>query len=135
MANETIQKGKSKTSSSSTTGKAGANKEDPNRKKKNKDSVDGVAGKSASSEGSESLKFGSMISASISELKDTMAGKFDQLEQILTPSDIWEPEHKPEERDDALSDYDTDKDGGRIYAEHEQKPSSKKPRLTSASSG
>ena len=61
--------------SSSTTGKAGANKEDSNpkncdesnnpSKKKSKDLVDGMAEKSASNEGSELLKLGSMISTSI----------------------------------------------------------------------
>lgn len=145
MGNDTTQKGKNQTGSSSTTGKAGANKEDPKHKnsdesnnssqKHSKDSVDGMAGKSASNEGSELLKFGSMISSSILELKDTMAGKFNQLEQILTRPDIWEPEAEPEERDDAPSDYDTDNDGGRSTAEHEQEPPTKKPRLTPASSG
>ena len=41
-----------------------------------------MAGKSASNEGSELLKFGSMLAASITELKDTMPGKFDQLGEI-----------------------------------------------------
>lgn len=48
-----------------------------------------MAGKSASNEGSELLKFGSMLATSITELKDTLAGKFDQLEEILTQPDIW----------------------------------------------
>ena len=43
---------------------------------------EGMAGKSASNEGNELLKFGSMLAASTTELKDTMAGKFDQLEDI-----------------------------------------------------
>ena len=38
-----------------------------------------MAGKSVSNEGSMLLKFGSMLATSITELKDTMAGKFDQL--------------------------------------------------------
>ena len=61
-----------------------------------------MAGKSASNEGSELLKFGSMLAASITELKDTMAGKFDQLEEILTQPDIWVQDTK--ERDDASED-------------------------------
>ena len=48
-----------------------------------------MAGKSVSNEGSELLKFGSMLATSTTELKDTMAGKFDQLEEILTQHDIW----------------------------------------------
>lgn len=47
-----------------------------------------MALKSASNEGSELLKFGSMLATSITELKDTMAGTFDQLEEILTQHDI-----------------------------------------------
>ena len=43
-------------------------------------SVDKMARKSAGNEGSELLKFGSMLSDSITELKNTLAGKFDQFE-------------------------------------------------------
>lgn len=50
-----------------------------------------MEGKSVSNEGSAILKFGSMLAASITELKDTMAVKFDQLQHIciLTRPDIW----------------------------------------------
>ena len=52
-----------------------------------------MAGKSASNEGSDLLKFGSMLATSITELKDTIAGTFDQLEEILTQPDMspWYP--------------------------------------------
>ena len=53
-------------------------------------SVEKMARKSASSEGSELLKFGSMLSDSITELKNTLAGNFNQLEQTLTQPDLWE---------------------------------------------
>ena len=53
-------------------------------------SVDKMAQKSASSKGSELLKFGSMLSDSITELKNTLVGKFDQLKQTLTQPILWE---------------------------------------------
>ena len=106
----TAQKSKNQKNSGSTTGSAGANKDGPTHKicdenpspRPSKSSGEGMAGKSASNEGSELLKFGSMLAASITELKDTMAGKFDQLEEILTQPDIWVQD--TEERDDASED-------------------------------
>ena len=85
-----------------------------------------MAGKSASNEGSELLKFGSMLAASITELKDTMAGKFDQLEEILTQPDIWVQD--TEDRDDASEDDgDIDNSGSTT-----DEPPSKKSKLTSS---
>ena len=85
-----------------------------------------MAGKSASNEGSKILKFGSMLATSITELKDTMAEKFDQLEEILTRPDIWAQD--TEERDDASED-DADNDSSRSTTEE---PPSKKSKLTSS---
>ena len=60
-------------------------------------------------------------------LKDMMAGKFDQLEEILTRPDIWAQD--TEERDDASEDNaDIDKSGGTT----DERPS-KKSKLTSSS--
>ena len=81
-----------------------------------------MAGKSASNEGRELLKFGSMLTALITALKDTMAGKFDQLEDILTRPDIWAQD--TEERDDVSVD-DADND-------NTEEPPSKKSKLTSS---
>ena len=99
---------------------AGATKDGPTHKncdentssRPSKKSEVGMAGKSASNEGSELLKFGSILTASITALNDTMAGKFDQLEDILTRPDIWAQD--TEERDDASVD-DTDNDSTGIY--------------------
>lgn len=135
MANDTTaQKSKNQKSSGSTTGNAGANKDGPTHKncdvnpnsRPNKNSEEGMAGKSASNEGSKILKFGSMLTTSITELKDTMAGKFDQLEEILTRPDIWAQD--TEERDDASED-DADNDSSRSTTEE---PPSKKSKLTSS---
>ena len=52
-----------------------------------------MAGKSAAT---KAAKFGRMLVASIAELKDTMAGKFDKLEEILTQPDIWAQRHRRE---------------------------------------
>lgn len=131
----TAQKSKNQKNSGSTTGSAGANKDGPTHKicdenpspRPSKSSEEGMAGKSASNEGSELLKFGSMLAASITELKDTMAGKFDQLEEILTQPDIWVQD--TEERDDASEDDgDIDNSGGTT-----DEPPSKKSKLTSSS--
>ena len=43
-----------------------------------------MAGKSESNLASELLKFRLMLAASITKSKETMAGNFDQLEEILT---------------------------------------------------
>lgn len=85
-----------------------------------------MAGKSASKEGSELLKFGSILATSVTELKDTTAGKFDQLEEILTRPNIRAQD--TEERDDASED-DADNDSSRSTTEE---PSSKKLKLTSS---
>ena len=85
-----------------------------------------MAGKSASNEGSELLKFGSMLAASVTELKDTMAGKFDQLEDILTRPDIWAQD--TEEAEDASEDG-ADNDSSRSTTEE---PPSKKLKLISS---
>lgn len=86
MANDpTAQKSKNQKSSGSATGNADANKDGPTHKncdentssRPSKNSEGGMAGKSASNEGSELLKFVSMLAVSITECKDTMAGKFD----------------------------------------------------------
>ena len=135
MANDTTaQKRKNKKSSGSTTGNAGANKDGPTPKncdenpnsRSSKNSEEGMAGQSASNEGSELLKFGSMLATSITELKDTIAGKFDQLEEILTRPDIWAQD--TEEHDDASED-DADNDSSRSTTEE---PPSKKSKLTSS---
>lgn len=96
MANDsTEQKSRNKKSSSSTRSNTGANKDGPTHKNCNENtslrpnSRERMEGKSVSNEGSAILKFGSMLAASITELKDTMAVKFDQLEHILTRPDIW----------------------------------------------
>ena len=96
MANDsTEQKSTNKKSSRSTRGNTGTNKDGPTHKNCNENtslrpnSGERMAGKSVSNEGSAILKFGSMLAASITELKDTMAVKFDQLEHILTRPDIW----------------------------------------------
>lgn len=132
MANDTTaQKRKNQKSSGSTTGNAGANKDGPTHRncdenpnsRSSKNSEEGMAGKSASNEGSELLKFGSMVTSSITELKDTMAGKFDQLEEILTRPNIWAQD--TEERDDASED-DADNDSSRSTTEE---PPSKKSKL------
>lgn len=105
-----------KKSSSSTRGNTGANKGGPTHKNCNENtslrpnSGERMARKSVSNEGSAILKFGSMIAASITELKDTMAVKFDQLEHILTRPDIWVLD--TEESDDASED-NADNDSGR----------------------
>lgn len=52
-----------------------------------------MAGKSAAT---KAAKFGRMLVVSIAELKDTMAGKFDQLEETLTQPDIWAQRHRRE---------------------------------------
>ena len=102
MANDSIaQKSKKQKNCCSTTGYAGANKYGPTHKtcdentssRPSKKSKEGMAGKSASNEGSKLLKFGSMLATSITELKDTMAGTCDQLEEILTQPDMspWYP--------------------------------------------
>ena len=131
----TAQKSKNQKNSGSTTGSAGANKDGPTHKIcdenpspcPSKSSEEGMAEKSASKEGSELLKFGSILAASITELKDTMAGKFDQLEEILTEPDIWVQD--TEERDDASEDdEDIDNSGGTT-----DEPQSKKSKLTSPS--
>ena len=117
-----------------TTGNAGANKDGPSHKNcdKNPNSrltknlEEGMAGKSASNEGKELLKFGSMLATSITELKDTMAGKFDQLEEVLTQPDIWAQD--TEERDDASED-NADNDSSRSTTEE---PPSKTSKLTSS---
>ena len=68
-----------------------------------------------------------MLAASITELKDMMAGKFNQLEEILTQPDIWVQD--TEERDDASEDNgDIDNSGGTT-----DEPPSKKSKLTSSS--
>ena len=96
MANDsTEQKSRNKKSSSSTRSNTGANKDGPTHKNCNENtslrpnSGERIAGKSVSNDGSAILKFGSMLAASIKELKDTMAVMFDQLEHILTRPDIW----------------------------------------------
>lgn len=68
-----------------------------------------------------------MLATSITELKDTMAGKFDQLEEILTRPDIWAQD--TEERDDASEDDADDNDSSRSTTEE---PPSKKSKLTSS---
>ena len=134
MANDsTAQKSKNQKSSGSTTGNAGANKDGLNHKncdentssRPSKHSEEGMAGKSAN-EGSELLKLGSMLAASITELKDTMAGKFDQLEEILTRPDLWAQD--TDERDDNSED-DADNDSSRSVTEE---PPRKKSKLTSS---
>ena len=74
MANDTTaQKSKNQKSSGSTTGNTGANKDGPTHKnchenldsRPSKNSEKEMAGKSASNEGSELLKFGSMLATSI----------------------------------------------------------------------
>ena len=131
----TAQKRKNQKNSGSTTGSAGANKDGPTHKicdenpspRPSKSSEEGMPGKSASHEGSELLKFGSMLVASITELKDTMAGKFDQLEEILTQPNIWVQD--TEERDDASEDDgDIDHSGSTT-----DEPPSKKSKLTPSS--
>ena len=127
-------KSKNQKSSGSITGDAGANKDGPTHKncdentslRPSKNSKEGIAGKSASNEGNELLKFGSMPAASITELKDTMTGKFDQLEDVLTRPDTWA--EGTEEGDDASED-DADKDSSRSTTEE---PPSKKSKLTSS---
>ena len=57
------------------------------------------------------------------ELKDTMAGKFDQLEEILTRPDIWAQDTK--EHDDASED-DADNDSSPSITEE---PPSKKSKF------
>ena len=116
------KKGKNQKSSGSTTGNAGANKDDSTHKncdenpnsRPSENSGKGIAGKSASNEGSELLKFRSMLATSITELKDTMAGKFDQLEEILTRPDIWTQD--TEDHGDA-SEADADNDSSRSIIE------------------
>ena len=146
MANDsTAQKSTNQKSSGSTTGNAGANKDGPSHKncdentsrsQPSTNSEEGAAGKSAINEGSELLKFGSMLAASITDLKATMAGKFDQLEEILTRPDIWAQD--TEERDDTSADDadndssctgDADNDSSRSTAEE---PPSKKSKLSSS---
>ena len=87
MPNDSIAgKSKNQKNSGSTTGSAVPIRivqfkicdENPSSRS-SKNSEEGMAGKSARNESSELLKFGSMLAASITELKDTMAGKFDQL--------------------------------------------------------
>ena len=66
-----------------------------------------------------------MLAASILELKDTIAGKFAQLEEILIQPDIWAQD--TEERYDALEDdADIDNSDGTT-----DEPPSKKSKLTS----
>ena len=115
------KKGKNQKSSGSTTGNAGANKDDSTHKncenlnsRPNENLGNGIAGKSASNEGSELLKFRSMLATSITELKHTMAGKFDQLEEILTRPDIWAQD--TEDHGDA-SEADADNDSSRSITE------------------
>ena len=146
MANDsTAQKRKNQKSSGSTTGNAGANKDGPSHKncdentsrsQPSTNSEEGTAGKSVINEGSELLKFGSMLATSITDLKDTMAGKFDQLEEILTRPDIWAQD--TEERDDTSADDadndssctgDADNDSSRSTAEE---PPRKKSKLSSS---
>ena len=69
-----------------------------------------------------------MLAASITELKDTMAGKFDQLEEILTQPDIWVRETEEQEQDNASEDdADIDNSGDTT----DESPS-KKSKLTSS---
>lgn len=65
-----------------------------------------MAGKSAAT---KAAKFGQMLVASIAELKDTMAGKFDQLEEILTRPDIWTQRRQ---RERVSEDYVDNDDNG-----------------------
>lgn len=69
-------------------------------------SEEGMAGKSAAT---KAAKFGQMLDASIAELKDTMAGKFDQLEEILTQPDIWTQRRR---RERVSEDYVDNDDNG-----------------------
>ena len=62
-----------------------------------------MAGKSAAT---KAAKFGRMLVASIAELKDTMAGKFDQLQEILTQPDIWAQRHRRERISEDCVDND-----------------------------
>ena len=86
MVNDsTAQKGKKQRSSGSTTGNEGVNKDGSSHKNCDENtsshpstnSKERMAGKSANNEGSEQLKFGSMLAVSITDLKETMAGTFD----------------------------------------------------------
>ena len=82
----TARKSKNQKNSGCITGSAGVNKDGLTHKicdenpssRSSKISEEKMAGKSASNESSDLLKFGSMPAASITELKDTM--KFDRLE-------------------------------------------------------
>ena len=75
-------------------------------------SVDKMARKSASNEGSELLKFGSMISDS----------KFDQLEQTLTQPDLWE--HNGDEQGD-VSASGSESDGCDDHTTGDEPPTKK----------
>ena len=67
------------------------------------------------------------LASSITELKDTIAGKFDQLEEILTQPNIWAQD--TEEHDDASeANGDIDNSGGTT-----DEPPSKKSKLSSSS--
>ena len=63
-----------------------------------------TARKPATSDESKFQKFGAMLSESIRDLKNTLAGKFDLLEQTLTLPDVWKADDK---ECDVLSDSDT----------------------------
>ena len=131
----TSQKDKDQKGPNDINSTASANKEETHHKKcgdennrstskanASNDSVDKMARKSASSEGSELLKFGSMLSDSITELKNTLAGKFEQLEQTLTQPDLWE--HTGDGQDD-LSASGTDSDGCDGHATGDEPPTKK----------
>ena len=62
--------------------------------------VRGMVGKSDSNLASELLKFRPMLAGSITKSKETMAGNFDQLEEILTEPNIWVQDTK--EHNDAF---------------------------------
>ena len=87
-----------------------------------------MAPKLASSENSERLKFGSKLSDSILELKNTLAGKFDQLEKTLIQPSVW---GQDADEQDVISDSGTDNEatGSRVIADE---PPAKKARLTTA---
>lgn len=135
MANDySAEKSKNQKNCNSTTGSASANKAGPphNLCDENagwcpsKNPEEGMAGKSTGNIGSEFLKFGSKLAASVTELKDTMAGKFDQIEEMLTKPDIWAQDTK--ERDDASED-DADLE---ISGRTPDEPPSKMSKLSSS---
>ena len=71
-----------------------------------------------------------MLSESIRDLKNTLAGKFDLLEQTLTLPDVWKADDK---ECDVLSDSDTCHREWRWHSTTADEPPSKKAWSTSSS--